>query len=256
MSWLIASFTNYKVGYGLTPNPSSHVFLMGKLSENGLLKTYLEDHCDKKPYKLCPFKNELPNHAWDFIWQNDGAFAKSGAWGNSKTEYDEILKGTIKEPKYIILHIKESFKATIAQIQLLYVGDGLSPQRENSGPFQVVNSNFKSEINQFKQAKQYNNSIQFDFFNGLYQFSMIIVIVFSLVFIFLKTDKKALTLFFFGVGFVLINAFTTASFANVLARLNSRAIYIMVLIGLIIITKKFIEKSKVKTKIVPPPDNS
>jgi hypothetical protein len=70
---------------------ASHIFLMGKLSENGVLKQYLDKYCGNEPNALCAYKDKLPEHGWDFVWESDGAFAHSGGWNHSDTLYKKII---------------------------------------------------------------------------------------------------------------------------------------------------------------------
>ena len=70
--------TNVYAKNRFTLASASHIFLMGKLSENGVLKKYLDKYCTTEPNALCAYKDKLPEHGWDFVWETDGAFANSG----------------------------------------------------------------------------------------------------------------------------------------------------------------------------------
>lgn len=106
LAWVVMCSAHWCYGYGFIPSRSTHVFLVAKLSENGILKKYLEEHCSDNRYRLCDFKNQLPNHAWEFIWNEGSAFYKTGGWDSSKKEYDEIIWGTLSNPHYLFLHLK------------------------------------------------------------------------------------------------------------------------------------------------------
>ena len=107
---------------------------MGAMVEHGIVKNYLNDHCDTKQYKLCAYKDSLPDRAYKFIWDEKSPFYKIGGWKETKNEFTEIIYGTLTQPKYIVMHIKESFKATLQQLTLFSVGDyvGLIYVRFNS----------------------------------------------------------------------------------------------------------------------------
>jgi hypothetical protein len=243
-SWIMVSYVNFLAGYGFTPNKMSHVFLMGKFSESGVLKTYLNDNCDKIPYQICSFKDELPNHAWDFVWSNDGPFSKSGGWSQNPKEYNQIINATLTQPKYLSMHIWASLKATLNQVRLPYIGDGLSSFDNHSGLYKHIKNNFPQSIKSFEASKQNQTALPFNFFNNLYKYLYTIFIIIALIFIGLKKDKKQLILLCTTMGFILINAFTTASFANVLSRLNSRALWLLPFICLIIIIDSLNKKSR------------
>ncbi|MDP2174768.1 MAG: hypothetical protein Q8K70_02545 [Bacteroidota bacterium] len=239
-------FTNYHAGYGFTPNKMSHVFLMGKFSESGVLKTYLNENCNQTPYKICEFKDELPNHAWDFVWSNDGPFSKTGGWSQNPKEYNSIIRATFTQPKYLMLHITESFKATFYQVRLPYIGDGLTNFDEKSSVYEHINRNFPNSITQFESSKQNHSNLDFRVFNEIYKFTTPIIIILCLIILVLYKNKSQLIFYSIGIAFVLINAFTTASFANILSRLNSRVLWIIPFISLVIIIDFIRNKTKIQ----------
>ena len=250
-SWLIVCFTNYKAGNGFTPNHLSHIYLMGKLSENGILKTYLDENCSTQNYKICPYRSELPNHAWDFIWLPNGPFAQSGGWYQDPTEYKQIIKGTLTEGRYLKMHLIESIKATYQQFLLTYVGDGIVGFNSESGVYNTIKSKYPNDINTFKNARQNNGSIAFDFFNNLYRISFYFLLIASALILYISKNRKYFLLFLWAFAFTLINAFTTATFANVLARLNSRSIWLLSFVCILIIAHFIVQKinKKQETKL-------
>jgi hypothetical protein len=243
-SWLLASYTNYHAGYGFTPNKMSHVFLMGKFSESGVLKSYLNDKCSQKDYKICEFKDELPNHAWDFVWSNNGPFAKTGGWSQDPKEYKAIIRATFIEPKYLLLHISASIKATLNQVRLPYVGDGLANFDNNSSVYAHIHTNFPKSIPTFESSRQNQSVLDIRLFNELYKYTTPILLILCVVILIVNKNKNQITIFLLGLIFVLVNAFTTASFANVLSRLNSRTLWLMSFICLLILIEYISNKSK------------
>jgi hypothetical protein len=241
-SWLIVCFTNYKAGNGFTPNHLSHIYIMGKLSENGILKTYLDENCSTHNYKICPYRSELPNHAWDFIWLPNGPFAQSGGWYQDPTEYKQIIKGTLTEGRYLKMHLIESIKATYQQFLLTYVGDGIVGFNSESGVYNTIKTKYPNDINTFNNARQNNGSIAFDFFNNLYRISFYFLLIASALILYISKNRKYFLLFMWTFAFTLINAFTTATFANVLARLNSRSIWLLSFVCILIIVHFIVQK--------------
>ena len=67
-AWLSLYTTNYVAGKGFVSSNVSHIFLMGKLAESGILKTYLDKECPTKNYNICKYKDTLPAVAWEFVW--------------------------------------------------------------------------------------------------------------------------------------------------------------------------------------------
>jgi hypothetical protein len=247
-SWIIVCFTNYKAGNGFTPNHLSHIYLMGKLSENGILKTYLDDKCSTHSYKICPYRSELPNHAWDFVWLPNGPFAQSGGWYQDPTEYKQIIKGTLTEGRYLRMHLIESINATYHQFLLTYVGDGIVRFNSESGVYNTIKTKYPNSISKFNKARQNNGSITFDFFNKLYRISFYFLLIASALILYISKNRKYFLLFLWTFAFTLINAFTTATFANVLARLNSRSIWLLSFVCILIIVHFIVQKTNKKTQ--------
>lgn len=105
---------------------------MGVMVEHGIVKTYLDDNCNSKKYELCRYKDSLPDRAYKFVWDENSPFYKIGGWKKSKSEFNKIIYETLTQPKYILLHIKESCKATLQQLILFGIGDGNGSFREGT----------------------------------------------------------------------------------------------------------------------------
>ena len=248
LAWLSLCSLHFISGNGFKPSKSSHIFLIAKLAENGILKEYLNEHCKDNNFKLCVYKDNLPNHAWDFIWNADGAFAHSGYWDSSSVEYSKIIKGTLTEPKFLWMNIKESLKATMIQFIKTDVGDGLTPQVDGSNPYWKIQEHYSGELKQYLRSKQNMGSLNFTFLNQFYFFSFLLSIgIFLILTVMRKIKPYFIFLFSMGTIFCFLNAFTTASLANILARLNSRCIWILPMIVIIAIIDSFlVQNEKIK----------
>lgn len=227
LAWCSVCMVNLYAGYGFIPSKSSHVFIMGKLVENGILKEYLNEHCATNEFKLCAFINDLPIHAWDFVWDGGGAFVKTGGWDSSKNEYTKIIKGTLIETKYLMLHVKASISSTFTQVQLTDIGDGLWPYLDRTNPFWKIQENYPNELNEYLVSKQNKSQLVFGKINILYRWILIGSLFVALLIMIKTRDKFSLLILALIVLFALLNAFTTATFANILARLNSRDIWLI-----------------------------
>ena len=86
----------------------SHVFLMGKLVENGVLKSYLDAECKSKNYEICKYKDSLAphNYSGNFLFHPSSAFQKTGAWSSPHDEYKSIIHDILFTPKYAWQYVK------------------------------------------------------------------------------------------------------------------------------------------------------
>ena len=133
-------------GNGFTLSKGSHVFLVAKLAENGVLKKYLDDNCQRYPYRLCAFKDKLPPNAWDFVWNADQPTQQLGGWEGTKSEYTAILRNLAWSPKYYLFVMYKAIMDTARQLTQNQVGDGLSAYRENTNPFWKVQERYGHEL--------------------------------------------------------------------------------------------------------------
>lgn len=236
-------------GYGLTMSRAGHVFLVGKMCENGVLEKYLEDNCTESPSSLCVYKGSAPAHAWDFVWNSNSPHMKGGSWSKVKPEYDAVLNEIFFTPKYLLLYIKASISESFEQLINYKIGSGLFPYLEGSSPYNHIKIYYYFELDTFIKSRQNQGSLNLSFFNQVYLWFMLFVV---LLFIFLimlrkiKLNKVNLILLTSGFLFLILNATITASLANVLARLQSRAIWIFPFIILLIILNQLLESKNNK----------
>ena len=73
---------------------SKHIFYMGRMVENGILKKYLDETCATKNYQLCAYKDSLPATADRFLWDFENSpVYKLGGWKTTKKEFNESQFG-------------------------------------------------------------------------------------------------------------------------------------------------------------------
>ena len=238
--WTLLIASNIWGGNGVTVGKGSHVFFMGKLCENGILKTYLEDECASKPNPFCAFKDSLPEHTWDFVWNSHGILEKTGGWHHSKELYNQIILGTLSKPKYIALHIQAAISATAQQVVLTHGGDGLTPLDTTATLAQELKLHYPDEYQGFiNESKQQKSQIDFDFYNRIYDGSALVLLLGAVFCLYRRPNPFLATFFGIAALFILCNAFSTACFANVLARLNARDFWILPMLSVGIIVQYF-----------------
>lgn len=243
-SILLTSTANSIAGHGFTLSPASHVFLMGKLCENGVLKTYLNDACAEKNYQLCEYKNNLPNVAWAFVWDENSPLNQMGGWEATKKEYKSILKDIASSPKYYPFLLFKSIEHTLRQLTQVYVGDGLQSFWENTNPFWKIEQYYAHELPEYMNSKQ--NTYTFDTkpFNIAYSLFLTITSIWIL-FLWGKFPQQYLIkwIYILVIVFLVCNSFVTANFANVLTRMNSRIIWLIPFLNMILIYRYYALKS-------------
>lgn len=234
-------------GNGFTLSKGSHVFMIAKLAENGVLKKYLDDNCQNSTYQLCAYKDKLPPYAWDFVWNADQPTHQMGGWEGTKSEYKAILGDLARSPKYYLLLLYKSIIDTARQLTQIYVGDGLSAHRENTNPFWKVQEHYGHELSWYMGSKQQNNLLDWAIFNWIY-WAMVIISSLGVLLYWekLKSEPLIVVCYLLVVVFLVSNAFVTANFANVLARLQSRIVWLLPMLNLVFLMQVWFVRSKVQ----------
>ena len=70
--------------------PGGFGIAFGRMLQDGIVKRYLDDHCPTARLKLCPYRNELPATADDFLWSN-GVFNELGRFSGLGEEMRFIV---------------------------------------------------------------------------------------------------------------------------------------------------------------------
>jgi hypothetical protein len=239
---------NYAKGFRFKLSAGSHVFMMGKLSETGILKTYLNDNCDKKSYALCNYKDELPPNAWDFLWDETGPLYKTGGWDSSRAEYNAIIKDVFTTPRYAAMFAGAAITGTAQQLTRNNIT--VDPLPANAIAGQMIARHYPKELNAYSRSMQTTGAIKTANFN----YGYLLVFVLSSVLI-LHHRKRIYTpnikfLYLFTLLFILCNVFVTATFANVLDRLQLRVSWVLPAINCALLIHYYLAHRKAKNQHV------
>jgi ABC-type multidrug transport system fused ATPase/permease subunit len=113
---------NYAVGGRLAWTPGGYGLTFARMLEDGIVTRYLDDHCPDPRLKLCPYRNELPRNADDFLW-NDGVFNKLGRFAGLDDEMRRIVLDSLRD--YPLLQIKAAMIDTARQLGDVATGYGV-----------------------------------------------------------------------------------------------------------------------------------
>lgn len=222
----------------------SHVFLMGKLVENGVLQKYLDQECANQNFEICAYKNNLAplNYSGNFLFSPESAFQKTGGWANPHAEYKTIIKNILTTPKYLWLYVKAVFKETFLLFGRNEIGSSIHAYpRDGWGPHPAVVKYYPNEIPDYDLAKQNAKTLHFPFktITVAYVFLLIGSFVFTIFFI-----KKQPFLVFFVLLTLVSNAVITGGLVGLEDRYCTRQNWLIILLALIFIGKYFYKKQR------------
>jgi hypothetical protein len=243
IGWLSLSAMTAIAGRGFRPSVASHVFLMSRMVENGIMDDFLDDYCptDSGAYKLCAYRNHLPRRQWDFMWDAAGPLYATGGWQANEAEYNRIIRKTLTTPKYLALHVIKATHATLRQLPLIYAGDGIMIFDYASSPQREIYNHFKGEQKEFNSSEQQTGGIRFSNWN-------LLITVFALLsccsaLLLKQSPARAGTpadmrrVVRVCLLFLLVNASVTATLATVIGRYESRVFWILPFLSILYIVR-------------------
>lgn len=239
---LVGSVTNYIIGNSFKVSQNSHVFLMGKMLDSGVLKSFLDDNCASKKYVLCNCKDKLPDTSRNLLWDSNSPLQEKGDWKESEESYNEILFAIATSPKHLGLFLYNASCSSITQLFQNDIGVGLVTNwytDPKSPPYQAVSIYFPFELNQYKQSRQNSNlweqNLDLTTINHINFFLLIISIL--IIFCELKDYKSRnnytiqfqIIILTIIIG-IIFNAIVTSSLANIYDRLQARVSWSLIFI--------------------------
>ncbi|MDQ3048712.1 MAG: hypothetical protein M3R27_14275 [Bacteroidota bacterium] len=226
---------------------SKHGFFMGAMAEHGILKEYLDENCATTNYKICAYKDSLPERAYQFVWDENSPFYKLGGWKETKTEFNEIINSTFTQPKYIMIHIRESIKATGIQLISFDAGEGNGAFGKGTELYERIEKYLPNDIQSYETAKQNKNNLKtLSTWNLIF---LIVIVMSVLIILALLIKKKNLLsdnlkgLLFIFISALIVNAWSCGTFANAIHRLGCKIIWILPLLALILLCRSFSAKN-------------
>lgn len=215
---------------GSALSKSRHVFLMGSLVEKGIARQYLNDQCGTHTYRLCAYRDQLPDNASDFIWLPGSPLYKAGDWAGTKTEFNAITHDIFTTPKYLLLFGRAAVWATLRQLVLFRVGDGneaFAPQAVLTGR---IGTYLPGSEASFLVSRQNRGTLLAAFTVPNIIFNVTAIV--SLIMLVIMTIGRKIALpvrfilFVFGIG-ILFNAADCAVMSCVLGRYGCRMMWLL-----------------------------
>lgn len=239
IAFLAMPTINWLVEGKFTMGKGSYAFIIGRMVDSGMLKMYLDDYCDKRQYRLCIYKDSLPESSRKFHWESYSPLQKEGGWGASEAEYRDIVWGTLTSPKYIGLHLWESLLSTPTQLMQNAIGSGMDYgwyQSPESPPAQAVKRFFPHELNEYHASRQcvnlWGQKLDFTFLDKV-NFWILLGTLLAVIWLIgihggdLPAEQRAV-FWIFAAG-ILANAFVTSSLGVIADRFSPRVIWLLTL---------------------------
>ncbi|GAB3239443.1 hypothetical protein GCM10027346_32740 [Hymenobacter seoulensis] len=251
-SWVVLPAIHAGFGGGFVLSRASPAFLMARLTETGILEKYLSRACQTgTEYKLCAFRDKLPNDAISFMWDGASPYNQTGGLAANREEYQQIIRAILTSPRYYPRLASEAIQATLRQLTHVGHGDGLEPFRENTNPYWKVQNFASYELKEYMSSLQNRGQLVFTALNErMYAAQLLALLVVAGLLAWhrslrtIPTSRKLpsaatdfiLLITVLGAGIV-ANAFVTGALANVLDRLQGRVAWLLPLVALMVVAQ-------------------
>jgi len=158
---LVAS--NFALTGDVFVSRSGPAFLFARLEQDGIAKRLLDDTCPQSGYRLCPYKDDLPNDSNDYLWGWQSPFQKLGGFDGTADEAKTMIAESLK--RYPWLNLKMAVLDTLEQFVTFKTGDGVEPL--NDIPVPAMERQIPDQVELYLASRQRNGRIAFDWINAV-----------------------------------------------------------------------------------------
>ncbi|MBC9875733.1 hypothetical protein G8O24_00050 [Bradyrhizobium sp. INPA01-394B] len=143
--------------------PGGYGVAFGRMMQDGIVARYLNDRCPRENFKLCPYRNELPATADEFLW------------GNSMFNTLGRFEGMNDEMGYIVVHSLAAYPVWQAEAALRAMGRQLLDVATGEGTngwiphtYGIIERYIPLQVAAMRAARQQNWELNFDYVNWLH----------------------------------------------------------------------------------------
>jgi hypothetical protein len=237
--WTIMCSMNAIKHYGFTFSRGKDIFMMARLAETGILKTYLDDNCAKKNLALCNYKAQVPATLTDFLWSGESPLYRLGGWDSNKAEYRLIIHDVFTTPKYQAMFAASSARSTLKELTQIQAPDRIPVEDKNAEPWKKVQQYFSDQMPQFITSLQNQNKITAHGWNIAYYLFFVLSLAAILYFYKKIFTRELLFIYVCIILFLIVNAFVTATFSTVIYRFQYRVAWVLPAANAIVLIRYF-----------------
>jgi hypothetical protein len=214
------------------------IFLLARFMQDGLVKPYLDRVCPSPRYRLCAYRDHLPDSANDFLWAYDNLLDKIGGWQGARDEAGRIVHGSLAA--FPLRHLRAALRDVGAQLAEFDTGDGTWSQL--GGTAVAVARHFPDELPAYLNALQQRDRWDFDRINLIHVPVAIVGLAGLVVLGLVRWRRGDLA----GAGLALVlalailgNATICGVLSNPVDRYGSRMVWIGVFGTMILLARPF-----------------
>ncbi|WP_407118659.1 hypothetical protein [Bradyrhizobium sp. LMG 9283] len=230
--------TNHALSGQWAWTPGGYGVAFGRMMQDGIVAQYLNDRCPRERYKLCPYRNELPATADEFLW------------GKSMFNTLGRFDGLNDEMGYIVVHSLADYPAWQAGAalramgqQLLHVATGEGTNGWIPHTYGIIERYIPAQVAPMRAARQQHWDINFDYVNWLHvpvALASMLALVLLLADALAKRRLDDLTLLAATVTLALLgNAFICGVISGPHDRYGARMVWVATFVVLMAVARRF-----------------
>ena len=154
---------NYALSGKLAWTPGGYGVAFGRMMQDGIVARYLNDHCPRERYKLCPYRNELPATADEFLW-GKSMFNTLGRFDGMNDEMGYIVVQSLKD--YPAWQAAAALRAMGQQLLHVATGEGTNGWIPHTRG--IIERYVPAQAAPMRAARQQNWGVNFDYVNWLH----------------------------------------------------------------------------------------
>lgn len=149
---------NFALSGRLAWTPGGYAIAFGRMLQDGIVARYLHDHCPDQHLKLCPYRDDLPETADDFLWSRETVFNKLGRFPGMSDEMGYIAVHALAE--YPLWQTGAALMATGEQ--MLKVATGENTDRPTTPhTYGIIKHYLPQQLKAMNAARQQTGFITF-----------------------------------------------------------------------------------------------
>jgi hypothetical protein len=154
---------NFALSGELAWTPGGYGVAFGRMLQDGIVTRYLRDHCPQQKLNLCPYRNELPATADQFLW-GKSMFNTLGRFKGMNDEMDFIVTRSLAE--YPLWQAEAAIAATAQQLVHVATGEGTNGWIPHT--YGIIERYIPSQLAPMRAAHQQQWQLDFTAINRLH----------------------------------------------------------------------------------------
>jgi hypothetical protein len=154
---------NYIVAKRIAWTPGGYGIAFARMLQDGIVTRYLNDHCPDPRLRLCPYRNELPLDADEFLW-GQSVFDKLGRFKGLGDEMRTIVLGSLRD--YPGMQIKAALIATAKQLVTVGTGEGINANMWHT--YGIIKDRTPYNLAAMRAAHQQHDDLKFNLIDKIH----------------------------------------------------------------------------------------